>query len=316
MQFLIGVDGGGSKTTALLADKTGKILGRGMAGPSNYLAIGKECAEAAVIQAIKKAYASAGLTFEPADAICLGLASVDEAEDPIWAFQWAESVSLGKKIVIVDDQELVLQAGTPAGIGLGLICGTGSVVFGRRKDGRRIISGGWGHALGDEGSGYAIGLDGLKIVTQMIDGHLPESHLKDLIFNHWNLANGDALYHKLYDEECSSREIAELAGLVASAESMGDKNAYQILWTAGEELALCFAAAARHMDFESPYPCGMGGGVITNNRIVYDALMAGMKNKGIRLEPIRFVKEPAKGALVLAKRVFSGENVEWQGAYW
>ncbi len=134
MQVLVGVDGGGSKTTALLSDEAGKVLGRGMAGPSNYLAIGKEAAETAVIMAIKNAFASAVIAFNPADAICLGLASVDEAEDPIWALKWAQSISLGKRIEIVDDQELVLQAGTPSGIGLGLICGTGSVVLDAQMD--------------------------------------------------------------------------------------------------------------------------------------------------------------------------------------
>jgi N-acetylglucosamine kinase-like BadF-type ATPase len=311
MQVLIGVDGGGSKTTALLADVTGKILGRGLAGPSNYLSTGKEAAEEAVVLAIRKAYLAAGKEFEPADAVCLGLASVDEAEDPVWALRWAESISLGRKIVVVDDQELVLQAGTPSGIGLGLICGTGSVVFGRRRDGRKVLSGGWGYALGDEGSGYAIGLDALKAIAQMMDGIIPKTNLMDLVFDHWNLSSGEELFYKLNLEKCSSREIAQLASLVTTAESDGDIVAHQILQTAGQELALCFAGAARQMDFDNPFPCGMGGGVITNNPVIYETLMTSLNKNKIRLEPVKFVGEPAEGALVLAGRMQAGEKVEW-----
>jgi N-acetylglucosamine kinase-like BadF-type ATPase len=314
MQFLVGVDGGASKTTALLADETGKVIGRGMSGPSNYLAIGKELAEAAVELAIRNAFAAAGKAYEPADAICLGLASVDEAEDPAWALHWAETIPLGRLIGVVDDQEPVLQAGTPSGVGLGLICGTGSVVFGRRKDGGKVISGGWGYALGDEGSGYAIGLDALKAVSQMVDGCLPKTRLHDLVFAHWDLPNGEALFHRLYVEKCASREIAQLAALVAAAESEGDPVAHQILTAAGQELALCFVSAARKMDFDSPFPCGMGGGVITNNRLIYDALMADVNAHGIKLEPVKFVREPAEGALVLAKRMQAGEKVKWLAA--
>ena len=314
MQILLGVDGGGSKTTALLADGSGKILGRGLAGPSNYLATGKEFAEAAVELAIQKAFIAAGIAFEPAEAICLGLASVDEAEDPVWALHWAESIPLGKNIIVVDDQELVLQAGTPSGVGLGLICGTGSVVFGRREDGRKVLSGGWGHVLGDEGSGYAIGLDALKAVTQMVDGCIPKTYLYDLVFEHWDIANGEGLFHRLYVEICTSREIAQLAGLVSIAEKEGDAVASLIFQTAAWELALCFTGAARQMDFDSPFPCGMGGGVITNNQMIYEALMANVVKNGINLKPVKFVKEPAEGALILAGRMLSGENVTWTGA--
>ncbi len=93
--------------------------------------------------------------------------------------------------------------------------------------------------MGDEGSGHAIGLDALKTVAQMVDGRMQKTLLSDLVFAHWNLANGDALYQRLNCQKCSSREIAEIAGLVAAAEIEGDTVAHQILWAAGEELALC-----------------------------------------------------------------------------
>ena len=114
-KLLLGLDGGGSKTLALLAGADGSVLGRGIAGASNYQNIGEIAAWAALGAAIAAAFADAGL--EPSDvaAVGLGLAGVDRPEDRALFEGWAAERFGGAPVVIANDAELVLAAGTPDG---------------------------------------------------------------------------------------------------------------------------------------------------------------------------------------------------------
>jgi N-acetylglucosamine kinase-like BadF-type ATPase len=155
---LLGVDGGGTKTTALLADRAGRVVARGAAGGSNFKAAGEAAARAAIEAAVRQAYAAAGLDFAPPLAAGLGLAGVDTPADVERQSAWAAGYLPGARIRVANDVELALWAGTPAGWGLAVIAGTGAIAYGRAPDGRAARVGGWGWLLGDEGSGFDIGL--------------------------------------------------------------------------------------------------------------------------------------------------------------
>jgi len=186
--FLIGVDGGGSKTVALLSDSDGRLLGLGTGGPSNYHVTGMQAAGAALTQSVRAAFANAGLEPCSPRAICLGLSGVDRPADQAEIQAWLDAEMPGTQAVIVNDAELVLAAGTPAGWGVALICGTGSIAYGRTQEGRTARAGGWGYLLGDEGSGYAIGLAALRAVVRASDGRAPHTRLTHSILEYWSLA--------------------------------------------------------------------------------------------------------------------------------
>ena len=114
LQLVLGIDGGGSKTTALLAELSGATLGRGVAGASNFQAIGHAAAEAALAEAAAAAFAAANLSPQPLTAICLGLAGVDRPHERAHFHAWATARFPGAVVRIVNDAELVLAAGTPA----------------------------------------------------------------------------------------------------------------------------------------------------------------------------------------------------------
>ena len=124
-KLLLGLDGGGSKTLALLADAGGRIIGRGSAGASNYQNIGATAAWAALDTAIAAAFADAGLPPGDVAAVGLGLAGVDRPEDRVLFEGWAAGRFGGAPVVIANDAELVLAAGTPDGWGIAVISGTG-----------------------------------------------------------------------------------------------------------------------------------------------------------------------------------------------
>jgi len=302
-ELILGVDGGGSKTVALLAGANGQVIGRGQSGSANYLSVGRTAAQAAVIEAIKAAYQNAGLPFQPAEALCLGMAGVNLAEDPDWARHWALSEKLSRRVIVTDDLELTLVAGTPQGWGIGVISGTGAVVTAKTADGRKGRAGGWGYILGDEGSGYAIGMDALRAVTRAADLNAPPTLLTDLILKEWGLAAVEDLFKRLYIDGVSRREIACLSHQVAEAAAGGDAVAREILAETGEALGRLVTAVVRQLKFEQDIPCSLVGGVITNIPIVSATMIETANKNQITLKPIRMVADLAQGAVRLARNL-------------
>jgi len=302
-ELILGVDGGGSKTVALLAGANGQVIGRGQSGSANYLSVGRTAAQAAVIEAIKAAYQNAGLPFQPAEALCLGMAGVNLAEDPDWARHWALSEKLSRRVIVTDDLELTLVAGTPQGWGIGVISGTGAVVTAKTADGRKGRAGGWGYILGDEGSGYAIGMDALRAVTRAADLNAPPTLLTDLILKEWGLAAVEDLFKRLYIDGGSRREIACLSRQVAEAAAGGDAVAREILAETGEALGRLVTAVVRQLKFEQDIPCSLVGGVITNIPIVSATMIETANKNQITLKPIRMVADLAQGAVRLARNL-------------
>ena len=307
-ELLLGLDGGGSKTLALLADAKGRVVGRGSAGASNYQNIGETAAWAALDTAIAAAFADAGLPPGAVAAVGLGLAGVDRPEDRALFEGWAARRFGGAPVVIANDAELVLAAGTPAGWGIALISGTGSIVFGRSPHGEIARAGGWGHVMGDEGSGYAIGVEALRAVMRGYDGRGQATALTDAVLAHWSLATPTDLVGRVYRESDGTAEIATLAALVDAAAGDGDAVAADILGAAGRELALTVQAVVRRLALPMPVPCALAGGVIIRGQVVRTAFLTAAEALGVRLDPITPVTEPAQGAIRLAVNLLNASE--------
>jgi N-acetylmuramic acid 6-phosphate etherase len=144
--LVIGLDGGGSKTVAWLC-RSGEIdrqpAGVGQSGPSNPLAAGWNTALDNVDLALERAFHAAGWNRGPVRAACLSLAGAGRDADRQRIAHWARQRQVAEQILVTDDAQAVLAAGTPAGVGVALICGTGSLAFGRSADGRSARAGGW-----------------------------------------------------------------------------------------------------------------------------------------------------------------------------
>jgi N-acetylglucosamine kinase-like BadF-type ATPase len=304
--YLLGVDGGGSKTTALLADLAGHLQGRGRAGASNFQVIGHQAAQAALQQAIAAAFADAGLALGRIAGLCLGLAGVDRPGERALLQAWAEQVAPGARVVVANDAELVLAAGTPAAWGLALICGTGSIVYGRSSDGQFARAGGWGYLLGDEGSGYAIGLAGLRAVMRAYDGRGPATALTEAILGSWSLATPADLVSRVYRESTGKAEIAALAATVERVAIQGDGVAGKILAEASRELALAARAVIARLGLAGAVPCALAGGIIVGGEVVRREFAEAAAKLELSLHPIEAVVEPALGAIQLARQAVSG----------
>jgi len=297
-ELLLGVDGGGSKTRALLADRSGVLLGAGTAGSSNYQAVGFAAAVAALQEAIAAAFHDAGRMGQAAVA-CVGLAGAGRPDDRAHFEKWAAQQGFARRWAIVGDAELVLAAGTPAGWGVALICGTGSIGYARTPDGRSARAGGWGYLLGDEGSGYDVALRALRLATQTADGRADAPAILQAALDHWGLSEPQQLVQQVYRTGMMPAEVATLAQRIAALAEAGDPNAEAIVDAAAHELARLGVAAARQLGMHAP-PLALAGGLFSASPRLRASIAT---HAGAALGPLMYVAEPARGAIKIARRL-------------
>ena len=303
--LIIGVDGGGSKTTAILATVDGTILGRGQAGPSNYHAIGVGAALEALDRAIACAFENAGIAAEPIDALALGLAGMGRPADRAIFEAWAKRSYPQARLKLVNDAEILLAAGTPDGWGIAIIAGTGSLIFGQTSDGRTARAGGWGYRMGDEGSGYMAGLAALQAVARAWDGRGEQTKLTERLLNHFGVAVPPDLIAEVYRDTIGRPEIAALARHVDLAAEDGDAVAGAILQSSAEELALGAKAVMTQLKLKGDIPAALGGGYVTGGRLLQQFLQESAVQRGVHLRPVTPVVEPALGAVKLASALYN-----------
>lgn len=303
---ILGIDGGGTKTVAILArrqpghDDKWTLLGRGEAGPSNLQAVGTGPAFQAIDESVNQAYQSAGLPRGAVTAACLGLAGAGRAEDQELIRRWALERSLAREVEVTTDVALLLAAGTPDGWGVALVAGTGSIALARSPDGRTARAGGWGFLLGDEGSGYALGLAALQAVARAADGRGPQTELTQSLLRHLQIGEPSQLIAAVYQRPLERTAIAALAPLVLAAADVGDGVASVIVSEGAAQLALAVTSCARHLSLTSPVPLAMAGRLLLESQGYRQRVLRALATNSIAADPLTLVHELAEGAVRLA----------------
>lgn len=302
MEYILGVDGGGTKTVALLGDLDGNVLGRGVSGPSNYKTVGFDAACSALESAINMARRDFPGEIS---ALCFGLAGTGRNEDIEKFRNWAVHKFPKAAVKVVTDAEILLTAGAPSGPALALICGTGSIVYGRTVTGELFRAGGWGYLFGDEGSGYAIGIAALRAIMQTYDGRGRETLLSELILERYGLHTPPDLIHTIYGAESPRSAVATLPDLVEHAAERGDSVAIAILEESSRELARLIAAVYPKLG-TSAVPLVITGGTILHGRHLKKAFNHACDTQRLTFTAVHYVAEPAEGALQSAWKLSLG----------
>ncbi|MDX2035679.1 MAG: BadF/BadG/BcrA/BcrD ATPase family protein [Isosphaeraceae bacterium] len=303
---LLGMDGGGTVTTTWIADAEGRILGRGHSGPSNIKAVGAKSAMTELDFSVLSAFRDANLEPCPIEVSCLGLAGFDRPRDKDWLQHWASETVWARRLLLVNDGDLVVAAGTPDGWGVGVIAGTGSIAVARGRDGSKGRAGGWGYLFGDEGSGYAVAIAGLRRVARLADGRDPRRSpdsdpLTRLICNALGIATTDELIAVIYEERFNRAKIARLAIQVVAAHAEDPSLFADILEPAGADLARTVHAAARSVDIPpGPLPLAIAGSFLLSCAPVSNVMINRLNELGYNVQPTP-VPNPVEGALVLAR---------------
>jgi N-acetylglucosamine kinase-like BadF-type ATPase len=229
-------------------------------------------------------------------AACFGLAGIDSPEDEAELTAWLKQQAIAERFLVVNDSELVVAAGTPEGWGVALISGAGSVCLARSPQGKTVRVGGWGHLLGDEGSGYRLALDALRLATQTVDGRADAQPLLRAILKHWSLADANALIHHVHAPGMTPSDLAGLSPVVLSLSASGDPAAKALVEQSVKDLARQVDTAIRKLTLEKP-PLALAGSQLRGE--VRRGLLSALTSE---VGDVTYVEDPCRGAVTLAKR--------------
>ena len=300
--LILGVDGGGTKTVAVLARRGKKdfsILGRGVSQASNPRVVGFSNASRAIHDAVKLAFKDAGIPFTKVGFLAAGISGAGRDEEKN-ALQIALA-SLAGKVIISTDASLVLEEGLMEGWGIAVISGTGSIVLGKNQQGESFRAGGWGSVLGDEGSGYALGMGALKLLTHFADGREKQSPLQDKILAHLGIVHATEIVALLHEDKLDKSMIANLAIEVLHAHGLGDMYASSLINDQAGQLASCVGAVHKQMNLKDEMvPLTLAGSLICQSDVFRQAFLEHLQILDIKVGLLTLVHEPALGALRMA----------------
>ncbi len=254
---VLGVDGGGSATRSVIISTEGEVFATAEAGPSNPITIGAERALANILEAVDEASTRCGVHEFLASR--LGVAGTDRSRLRQELLDGMRP-SFGDT-AIVSDAASALAGGTGCRPGVVVIAGTGSIAYGENRLGETARAGGWGWRLGDEGSGYTIGLKAIMAALRAQDGRGPETVLKQKIVSHLGLGRLEDIIDWVYEPGREPRGIAYLVPLVREAEAEGDEAAALVMAEAGAELGFVANAVIRRLGMSGEFLVSLNGGV-------------------------------------------------------
>jgi N-acetylglucosamine kinase-like BadF-type ATPase len=306
-ELVIGIDGGGTKTVAWLANLAadGDVVpvGRGEAGPGNPRAAGFVTAQGSIRAAIDAAFASAGWPRQTAAAACFGLSGAGRVEEQERIRSWALQAGIASQVRVTHDAETILAAASPDTAGIALIAGTGSLAWGRNHEGHSDRTGGWGYLLGDEGAGYWVALAGLRAAVRAADGRGQPTHLLPRFLAALHLQQPTEIIGRVYGTDLSRDELAQLSRVVFDA-AMEDGVAAEIVTHAAEELARMTATLASKLQFAAgDYTLALTGSVLIHQPRLRELLMELLRDAGAEPDHVQVVTDPVAGAIVLARQL-------------
>ena len=300
-KHLLGIDGGGTKTHAVITDSSCRVIGEGFSGAANPLRVGLEDAVSHIDQAVADACAQAEIEIGDIDSACAAIAGINH---PIHYHTMKDALDEALHIAgleLVTDARAALEGALDGKPGVVVIAGTGSIAIGLNEAGEQARAGGFGPTLSDEGSGYYIAQRALKAVVSSFDGRSPKTRLAESICNRLGVASPSDLPGVIYNSDSEPVEIAPLADLVDEAAREGDEVARQILTAAGSELGRLAASVIEKLGLSSrPFRVACVGSVFRSGEVVLKPLRDAVLSVAPQAEIGPPLYPPAIGAAKLA----------------
>jgi glucosamine kinase len=302
-RFVLGIDGGATKTLAALLDLERGTLHLGYGGPSNEDAVGTRAAVGALLEAADEAVGRAGIDGERLDAEVIALAGTDTD-----AVARHVRAARSEGWLVVNDVVAAWATATGAQPGIGVISGTGSNVFGVGLDGRAWRAGGWGHLLGDEGSGYWFGIESIKAALRDREGSGPETALSDAAIEFFGVPSVEALAALVYAKPLSKGEIAAFAIETAKLAADGDAVACEIYKRGARLLGEQVAAVIRRTGLRGSFPVGLIGSAYKAGAVFVAPLTRAVHELAPEARVLVVEMAPVGGSLLLAMRACGCEG--------
>lgn len=301
------MDGGGTKTHAVITDHFGNILAEHVAGPTNFQIIGVEKAAETIFSLIQLCCESVHCSPKDVASVVCGLTGAGRVGDQKRMKEGLQRYARRKKsklnsIIIESDARIALEGAFKGEAGVILIAGTGSIAFGKDEKGKIHRVGGWGRILGDEGSGYYIGRLGLTAVTHHLDGRGEKTALTKMIAKNFMLSDQTAIITAVYK---NGFDVASVAPLVFEAAQKKDRVCAMIVEQAVIELAEHVRIASEKIlssskaKVKSKVRLAFIGGLIAHQTLLSRLLRRYIQEEIPFVSLIEPMASPAYGAVVL-----------------
>lgn len=301
---MVGVDGGGTRTRAVIVDTTGRVMGRGEYAGAVASVTDPTTAAEAVCGAVRRAAEEAGVAL-PAAALWGGLAGAGSQAARTAVAEALSERGLADRVVLGTDVEAAFHHAFGSGPGVLVISGTGSIVWARSELGEVHRVGGWGRHLGDEGSGFALGMQALRRAVRSEDGREPPTALRTGVLDALGLPSVEDLV--AWIDRASKADVAALAPLVVGAADRDDAVAAAVVDEAVEELcAQVLAALAELADGSGAARTPevvLWGGLIAKGGPLRERVERALARSGV--EVCERDLDPPMGAAMLALAVRS-----------
>jgi glucosamine kinase len=298
--YYLGIDGGGTKTTCAVGDDS-SVLATASAGPSNIVRVGEATTRESLHQAVRQACAAAGITPSQVLRTCVGGSGAARPELAAIVREFLAEM-LSTPVDVVGDMQIALEAAFDQGPGVIVIAGTGSIAYGRDRQRKTVRAGGWGFAIGDEGSAHWIGRAAVIALLRASDQNevAGDSALAAALFRAWGVRSLSDLARA-----ANSVPPPDFSALFPAVLATKDELAAQVLRSAGRELAQVADIAIGRLFAKAepgPVPVGMVGGVFRHAELVRQVFYNELRRLDPRAEVIPQVVEPVEGALRMARR--------------
>lgn len=307
MKYIIGIDGGGTKTDCAAADPGGNILFETKGDPSNFLIGGTEKVAESILDLINKCKSSLSFEYSDIEAVLIGTAGAgrkSDAEKLEKSFtEYTKDKGIGfKKFIVESDARIALEGAFSGMSGVILIAGTGSIIVGKDLNGNIHRVGGFGRLIGDEGSGYSIGRKGLNAVSKQFDGRGKSTLISKYLEDKFEINSAEKLITEIYR---NNFDIASFAPVVISAAERNDETALKILDEELREIS-GFVSSIQQKLKVTKFKLSLIGSLITKDNFYSRKLKEKIMNEfpGIKIEPPQ--NSPVMGAILMAKKIIAG----------
>lgn len=293
VDFVCGIDGGGTRTTAVCCTPDGREIARKVFGPFNLNSIGEEA-----FRGILKDIVSFLEETGNCRALCIGAAGVNNLRMAEIVHEAFSETGICYKLV---GDEVIAHTGALNGKeGIILIAGTGSICFGKNSAGKSATAGGWGHLLGDEGSGYGLGRDAIRAVSRVLDGYGEPTAIRELIAGEFGLDTPEKIVSYVYSNDKSA--VAKISHLVEKAYWDKDPVAIGIVRSNAEALVNIVMAVSSRLGLEK---CDVAllGGLMEHPTCLRDEFVRLLAERSRDLHCISPLNNAAQGAVMEALKM-------------
>jgi N-acetylglucosamine kinase-like BadF-type ATPase len=300
-EYVVGVDGGNSKTDLVLATTTGRVLSQVRGPGTRPHRDGMAATVRKVADLLERARTEARLpTSAPIAVGTYFMANLDVPVAEEEAAREIAALGLSEKIIVGNDTLAVLHAGPSDGWGVAVVVGAGINALGVRPDGTDARFLALGEVTGDWGGGYAVGLAGLGAAVRAGDGRGAQTVLREAVASHFGLADVEEVALAIHEGRLPAIRLHGLAPVVLAAAEGGDEVAAAIVHRLADEVVTMVGALLRRLDLESTRtPVVLGGGVLQPQPVVLmQAIRDGLAANAPLAEPTVLDVPPVAGALL------------------